>query len=96
MKLIKKYFKIVNQIYDYFGYESGKKVLPIEDYTEFKWYYSEDEGTIYYNSINDESVFPEIGTIYYGVYDDSEMVLFEIADDALLIFDAKKEIYIDE
>jgi len=108
MKLIKKYFKILHQIYDYFDYESGGKILPIEDYTEFEWYYSVDDGIIYYKSktpskqitIDDfnlkNELFSESGQIYYGQYDKSEMVMFEVYDDVLLIFDAENEIFIDE
>ena len=108
MKLIKKYFKILHQIYDYFDYESGGKILPIEDYTEFDWYHSKENGIIYYkskdsNKINQEDflktingLFSEEGQIYYGQYDKSEMVMFEVYDDVLLIFDAENEIYIDE
>ena len=35
MKLLKKYFKVVTEIYNYFDYDGGKKIYPIEDYTEF-------------------------------------------------------------
>lgn len=96
MKLIKKYFKIVNQIYDYFDYTSGSKVLPIEDYTDFEWHYSDAEGTIYFKMKEDNGLISESGIIYYGQYDNSEMILFEVQDDVLLIFDAEKEIYFDE
>jgi hypothetical protein len=96
VKLIKKYFKIVSQIYDYFDYTSGSKVLPIEDYTEFEWHYIEDESIIYFKSKEDKELFSEEGQIYYGQYDDSEMIMFEVYDDVLLIFDAEKEVYFDE
>ena len=96
MKLLKKYFKAIHEIYDYFGYETGEKILPLEDYTEFEWYYNEDEEIIYFRTIGDKDIFSETGKIYFGEYDDSEMIMFEIFDDALLIFDAHKEIYIEE
>jgi len=96
MKLLKKYFKVIHEIYDYFGYETGEKILPLEDYTEFEWYYNDDEGIIYYRSIGEEELISEEGTIYYGEYDNSEMIMFEVINDSLLIFDAHKEIYIEE
>lgn len=96
MKLVKKYLKIVDQIYDYFEYSSGDNVLPIEDYTDFEWMYSEDEGVIYFRTKGDDMLLSEAGVIYYGQYDLSEMIMFEVHDDALLIFDTQKEIYIDE
>jgi len=96
MNLIKRYFKIVKQLYDYFDYSSGVRVLPIEDYTEFEWYYSEDESIIYFKTKDNDELFSEEGIIYYGQYDNSEMIMFEVYDDALLIFDARKEVYFDE
>lgn len=96
MKLIKKYLKVVREIYEYFDYVAGEKILPIEDYTEFDWYYSENERNIYFKSTEDIDYFSEIGTIYYGQYDKLDMVMFEIQDDVLLIFDGKNEVYIDE
>ena len=95
MKLIKKYFKALNQIYDYFDYSSGEKVLPIEDYTEFDWYLNKSKNIIYYKTSEDKNFFSEKGNVYFGVYD-SEMIMFEITDEVLLIFDSKKEIYFDD
>jgi len=94
MKLLKKYFKVIHEIYDYFGYETGEKILPLEDYTEFEWYYKDD--VIYFKTKGEEELFSETGIIYRGEYDVSEMIMFEVKDDVLLIFDAHKEIYMEE
>ena len=37
MKLLDEYFKIQQQIYDYFGYVEDWKVIPIEDAREYYW-----------------------------------------------------------
>jgi len=92
MKLLKKYFKIVNDIYTYFDYDGDEQRYPIEDYTEFFWqkqeqfiYYSEDKKIIY----DDE---------YLEEYQGEEYTMFLIKDthnldDCLVIFENKKEIY---
>jgi len=90
MKLLKKYYKIENDIYSYFDYDGDR--YPIEDYTEFFWqiyddfiFYSEDKKIIY----DDE---------YLEKYCGDEYTMFLIKDthnldDCLVIFDNKKEIY---
>jgi len=90
MKLLKKYFKTIDQIYEYFDYESGPKVLPLEDYTDFDWtknkneiYYSIEEGSDY---ITDEFIEEYKGEEYtmYLIKDSLNL------EDCLLIFDNKK------
>ena len=37
MKQLKKYFKVVHELYDYFDYSSDGKIIPLEDFTDFYW-----------------------------------------------------------
>jgi len=37
MKLLKEYFELQKQIYDYFGYQEDWVVIPLEDSTEYYW-----------------------------------------------------------
>jgi len=37
MELLKKYFKLQEEIYDYFGYKEGWVVIPINNSTEYYW-----------------------------------------------------------
>jgi len=95
MKLLKKYFKIVKEIYTYFNYEGGQQIYPIEDYTEFYWqcnnnfiFYSEDKKNVY----DDE---------YLDKYIGEEYTMFLIKDthnldDCLIIFDNQKQIFNNE
>jgi len=89
MKLLKKYFKTIDQIYEYFDYESGPKVLPLEDYTDFNW--TKKDNQIFYSSEDDEYVNDEFVDEFKG----EEYTMFLIRDslnldDCLLIFDNKK------
>lgn len=38
MKLLKDYFDLQKQVYDYFGYVEDWKVIPIDDATDYYWY----------------------------------------------------------
>ena len=46
MKLLKKYFKLQQEIYEYFGYEEDWVVIPLEDATECDWYLNEEKGYV--------------------------------------------------
>jgi len=91
MKLLKKYFKTVQEIYDYFDYTSGKQIYPLEDYTDFEWtirdnkiLYSLDEDDKYY--IYDEYIEEHKGEEYtmFLIIDSLNL------DDCLVVFDNKK------
>jgi hypothetical protein len=40
MKLLKQYFKLQQEIFDYFGYREDWAVIPLEDSTDYYWYYT--------------------------------------------------------
>jgi len=89
MKLLKKYFKVVHEIYDYFDYSGGKKIFPFEDYTDFEWY--KKDNRIYY-SIEDSDYFNDE---YLEEYTGEEYTMFLIkdslnVDECLVIFDNQK------
>ena len=46
MKLLDEYFKLQNEIYEYFGYKEDWKVIPLSDFREYLWNIDGDE--IYY------------------------------------------------
>lgn len=97
MKQLKKYIKTVKEIYEYFEYESGKHIYPIEDYTNFFWYTKENK--IFYNDSKDSIEYIEDD--YIEEYEGEENVMFLIKDthnldDCLIIFDLNKQIYNDE
>lgn len=90
MKLLKKYFKVIHEIYEYFDYSSGERIYPIEDYTDFEW--DKINNNVRYHSdgdtdfINDEFIDEYVG-------DDYTMFLIRDSlnvDDCLIIFDNKK------
>jgi len=94
MKLLKKYFKTIHEIYDYFDYTSGQKIFPIEDYSSFDWTTKLDK--LYYSSEEDDDY---ISDIYIEEYKGEEYTMFLIKDslnldDCLVIFDNKK--YFDD
>ena len=95
MKILKKYFKIVKEIYEYFDYEGGEQIYPIEDYTEFFWIKTEE--LIYYSENKEDSfVFDEYLDEYLG----EEYTMFLIKDtnnldDCLVIFENKKMLYFE-
>jgi len=90
MKLLKKYFKVIHEIYEYFDYSGGERIYPIEDYTDFEWdkinnnvRYRCDGDTDF---VNDEFIDEYVG-------DDYTMFLIRDSlnvDDCLIIFDNKK------
>ena len=95
MKQLKKYIKVVREIYDYFEYSSGKKIYPIEDYTEFFWKKSDNK--IYYSDNGTDFV----DDIFIEEHIGDEYIMFLIndthnLDDCLIIFDLKKQVVIDE
>jgi hypothetical protein len=97
MKQLKKYFKIVKEIYDYFEYESGKHIYPIEDYTNFYWYVKDNR--IFYNDSENSEEYIE--DVFIEKYNGEEYVMFLIKDthnldDCLIIFDIKKQIYFED
>jgi len=87
---LKKYFKIVNEIYEYFDYSGGEKIYPIEDYTDFEWNKTEKE--IHYDIDNDGQY---VSDEYIEEYVGEEFTMFLIKDslnldNCLIIFDNKK------
>lgn len=45
MKLLNDYFKLQQEIYNYFGYKENWRVIPLDDCTEYYWYLTgEGEG----------------------------------------------------
>ena len=98
MKLLKKYFKIVHQIYDYFDYTSGEKIYPIEDYSDFEWTHSEKIKIINYRTEDDDDF---MGDDYIEEYKGEEFTMFLVKDslnldDCLVIFDNKKYLSKDD
>lgn len=45
---IDEYFKLEKEIHEYFGYEEGWCVFPIEDSRDYYWFVTDDE-VIFYN-----------------------------------------------
>jgi len=91
MKLLKKYFRIVHEIYDYFDYSGGKKIYPFEDYTEFDWYVLNDK--IYYSLEGSDYFFDDFLEEYKG--EEYSMYLIKDSlniDNCLIIFENKKMI----
>lgn len=43
MELLNKYFELQNQIYNYFGYIEGWKVIPLDDHTQYVWHITNEE-----------------------------------------------------
>lgn len=43
MKLLKQYFKLQKQIFEYFGYQEDWVVIPLEDATQYHWWYNGDD-----------------------------------------------------
>ena len=41
MKQLDEYFKLQKEIYDYFGYEDGNQVFPIDNCTKYFWQLNE-------------------------------------------------------
>ena len=72
MKLLKEYFKLQKEIFDYFGYVENYRVIPIEDATDQYWYltgegsgdsvwfaYDENFETLYQNGIYTQRFLPK-------------------------------------
>lgn len=100
MKLLKKYFKVVHEIYDYFDYTSGKSIYPIEDYTDYNWSKSLDSTIYYFVDVDDDPIIEKYIEEYVG----EEFTMFLIQDslnldDCLIIVSNKnflsKNDYID-
>lgn len=91
MKQLKKYFKVVKEIYDYFDYSNDKKIYPIEDYTDFYW--KKKNNKLYYSY--DKIEFYD--DIFLKEYEGDDYIMFLIndthnLDDCLIIFDLKKKL----
>jgi len=91
MKQLKQYFKIVREIYDYFDYSSGRKIYPIEDYTEFYW--KTNQNIIFYSDNKKDFV----DDVFIEKHNGDEYVMFLVKDthnldDCLIIFDKKNQI----
>ena len=43
MKILKEYFELQKQIFDYFGYVEDWKVIPLDDQTDQYWILNEKE-----------------------------------------------------
>lgn len=49
MQLLKNYFDLQKQLYEYFGYEENWRVFPIDDATAYYWRLEgEGPGTVYF------------------------------------------------
>lgn len=96
MKQLKKYIKIVHEIYDYFDYTSGEKIYPIEDYTKYEWNKYNNK-LFYWIDDDDDPIYDDIVEEYKG----DEYTMFLIRDtlnldDCLVIFDNKKYLAEDD
>lgn len=54
MQLLKQYFEIQKQIYDYFDYKENWVVMPIDDATNMCWILNEIEGYVRYAKTKDD------------------------------------------
>jgi len=106
MKLLKDYFKLQKEIYDYFGYVEDWVILPIDDCTNYFWIIDGTEisfaegkemlndveaGNYYCNEIFHQRFLPK--AIYHGV--DYTMIVVDTHTDGnklLQIFDNDKNI----
>lgn len=60
MELLKNYFKLQKEIYDYFGYEEDWVVIPLDDATTYHWILQEDSmggGKVWFS---DDTLTPEL------------------------------------
>ncbi len=106
MKLLDDYFKLQNEIYEYFGYKEDWVVIPIDDAREYYWHvddyevrFAKNKKYVFYGTMED-GYFNEIYTqrflpkyIYRGK--DYTMICVDTNTDGnkfLQIFDNKKEI----
>jgi len=64
MKLLDEYFKLQKQIHEYFGYKEDWVVIPLEDSTDYYWYF---EGSKVLFAKNKDNVFE--GTMEDGYSD---------------------------
>lgn len=100
MKLLDQYFKLQEEIYDYFGYKEDWCVFPISDSTEYFWALTERQvyfadtkeelesqsGNYYSNEIYNQRFLPK--AVYLGK--DYTMILVDTHTDGnkfLQIFD---------
>ncbi len=69
MKILKQYFELQKQIYDYFGYVEDWVVIPLEDSTDSYWYLEQKEdgsGKIAYSDVPFEIEKVIEGDFYSG------------------------------
>lgn len=105
MELLNKYFELQKKVYEYFGYEEGWKVIPLDDCTKYFWFVSDcdvefadsleelknEEGNYYVNEIYTQRHLPK--WVYRG--DDYTMICVDTHTDGnkfLQVFDNSKEI----
>lgn len=95
MELLKQYFKLQKEIYDYFGFEEGWVVIPLEDSTNYFWHLGLDSegggGTVYYaekkqNLFDGEGYSSAIFT-YVGV----EKYVYRAADYTMILIDTQTD-----
>jgi hypothetical protein len=96
MNLLKKYFKVIHEIYEYFDYSGGEKIYPIEDYTDFEWI-----KTNKYVSYHCEGDIDFITDEFINEYTGDDFTMFLIkdslnVDNCLIIFDNKKYVGEDD
>ncbi len=60
MQLLKEYFKLQKQVYEYFGYEENWVVIPLHDETDAHWYLTGegyDDEVIYWSDGKEEDYY---------------------------------------
>lgn len=62
MKLFDDYLKLQQEIYDYFGYKEGWRILPLNDLREFWWYIPDADTVVFADT--EEIVRNEDGAHY--------------------------------
>ena len=67
MKLLKQYFSLQKEIYNYFGYVEDWRVIPLDDQTDQYWILQQDENgsgsVIFYNEPLTQDILD--GGLYY-------------------------------
>lgn len=103
MKLLDEYFKILNDIYSYFGYIEKYEVFPLDDRRNYYWYM--DGGEVHYAKniedfdYNNDNSYSDIlyPTITNCVFRTEEYTMISVdtqtdGNKFLAIFDNKKEV----